>query len=336
MPMTTKQRDKRLHSPKYGSSDSPKIVGVSPFGGQQDVYHDKIYQLERSPTASMQTGNRLEAPLLQFASEELGLAIRPNQYRVSHGDDGGLLASHLDGLVVDKREGVEAKYVSQARAAEWGTPGTDEVPDDVIIQCQHHCYVAELELVWVPVAVAGFTMIWQMYRVPRHEELIRLVVQAVINFDLQHVQPRIPPTSAPPPLTLIQALRREPNSLVALEESAGDVLAAYEEATKIKRLAELSHDDAKRQLLALLGEAEAGRLDDGTVVTYLEQNSPARCDLKRFRLEQAELYEQYITQGTHRVLRIKRAKELQDDRQAPTKAKLTGPDKRGPARTGTQ
>ena len=167
-------------------------------------------------TAAMQTGNRLEGALIEFAQEELCAPIKRNQYRVSHGRDAGILAANLDGIVLGKPEGVECKYVGQSMADQWGDPGTDQVPDHVIVQVQHAMYCAELDRMWVAAAVAGYSLDWRLYCVRRSKKLIAVIVEREMAFWTDHVLPRVPPTPGPPPLEVMAALRREPGTLIVL------------------------------------------------------------------------------------------------------------------------
>lgn len=314
MPITEKQRLKRTS--KLGSSDAPAILNVSPWRTATDVYWSKLTPNEQAAAKHMQTGNRLEAPLVDFACEELGVTVRRNQYRVSVGKDSGLLAANLDALVNGKREAVEGKYVGQSSSADWGQPGTDQVPDYVTVQVQHQMYVAELDRVWVPAAVAGYQLDWRLYCVPRHEELIRIIVWQEINFWRQHVMPRVPPTPSAPPLEVLQALSREPGSVILLDDQQAPVVEAYQHLGQVQSDSEKAKKKAKADLLVLLGEHEGARLPNGTQVTYLSQRSPPRCNYTRLQADHPEIYEEYVTEGTHRVLRIKEPKKevLTDDR----------------------
>lgn len=307
MPITARQRLARRNH--LGSSDAPAILGLSPWRSRGDVYYSKVLDAEDAEateaTEAMETGNRLEAPLLEFAAERLGMKLRRNQHRVSDGRDGGILAANFDALVCDRPEAVEAKYVGPNAAGEWGQEGTDEVPDHVNLQCQHQMYVGGLSRVWVAAVVAAYRLEWRLYLVPRSPAIIAAMVDQELAFWREHVSPRIPPDEQPPPLELIKALRREPGSCVDLGDEALQAWLRREVAAEQVKAAEAAKDAATAELLALLGTAEAGWLPDGRMLTYLSQRSAPRCDLKRLRAEAPNLYSLIVTEGSHRVLRIK-------------------------------
>jgi len=308
MPITPHQkRQRRAH---IGSSDAPIIVGIDPYNrGIESVYWSKIAeQPDDGPTEAQASGLRLENVIIDYAAERLGVDVFKNQFRVAKVGDGVPAASH-DALVVGKPEGIEAKYVSAANKDQWGEDGTDQASEATIIQCQHQMMVSDLECVWVPVLVASFQVEWRIYRVPRNEAIINLLLDKEVEFWHQHVLPKIPPTDAPPPMELLRAVRREPNSIVELDDDMPIVIEAWEQAKRDKKAADEAEDEAKRRLISALGEAEAGRLEDGRMLTYLSQRAAPKFDGKRLKLEMPDVWAKYAEESTCRVLRLKKAKE---------------------------
>lgn len=290
MPITEHQRKQRQKH--LGSSDSPQVLGVSPWGTASDVYYQKTMPLpDDEPTEAMQTGTRLEPVILDWAQEQLGVKFHRNQYRVA---PDGILSANMDALVVDKNQGIEAKYVGPNSLEEWGEPGTDQVPVYVAAQVQHQMYVVELEVVWVPVLMARFRPMWEMYEVRRDEQIIDALVEADTRFWNEHIVPRLPPDpSELPPLELLKRLNREPEEVVDLPDYAIDLVEAYEDAKARGKAAKATVGEAMRAVLAALDNAEAGRLPDGRLITYREQTR-----------------REHITKAsTFRVLRIQKARE---------------------------
>lgn len=74
MTITAEQRERRRRY--LGASDTPAILGLSPWATPADVYWSKVGPLKYdAPTEAMQTGNRLEASIVSFAAERLGVAV---------------------------------------------------------------------------------------------------------------------------------------------------------------------------------------------------------------------------------------------------------------------
>lgn len=303
MAITAEQREARRHH--LGSSDAAAIMGLDPWRNAGDVYWSKVMDTADEESAPMRVGNLLEDAICQFAAQELGVELERNVSLASP-DDGGILSANLDARIVGRPEGVEAKYSSFIEG--WGDEGTDQVPHHVLVQCQHQAHVAGLDRVWVPALLLHRRAEFRLYCVDRHDELIEQLVAEELRFWREHVEPRIPPADRPvPPLPALKRLRREPASVVTLSAEAADVLTRWEAAKAAAKAAEEHVEAAQAAVLMLLGEAEAGRLPDGRALTYLEQKSAPRCDTKLLRALAPEIAEQVVTQGTHRVLRVKKA-----------------------------
>ena len=301
MTITKFQRSRRRQH--IGASDAPAVLGLSPWQTQTDVYWSKVAETPEEPTEAMQIGNRLESPLIQFGCESLGIKAKRNQFRVAKDR---IIAASLDALVIRKPEALECKFVGPAQAQNWGEPWTDQIPDHVNVQCQVQMYAANLERVWLPVAVAQGRLDWRIYGpIERHEGIIAAVVERLLAWWRQYVIPRLPPDELPPPLEVLRSLRRQPGSVIDLDQSAIDAVAWWE-ATRDKRMAtEVQEDNAKAKVIGLLGDSEAGRLPDGRMIMYTPESAGARLDLDALRAEEPEVWRRFSRATKRRVLRIK-------------------------------
>lgn len=299
--LTPEQRAARRSH--IGASDVPAILGLDPFRTAGDVYWSKVAEIPDATSASMDLGNRLEAIICDWAAERLDVQIERN-VTVAAAD--GIITANLDARVLGRPEAIEAKFTTLAD--EWGDEGTDQIPDRVIVQCNVQAYAGTLDRVWVPGFIVGpRSAELRMYCVPRSDELIGQIVPRVTEFWHQYVLTGTPPEGfTVPPLAVLKARRREPNSLVALDDGALDAWLALETAKATSKAAVEEEERCKALVLAALGDAEGGRLPDGRLITYLEQKSAPRMDYARFRALHADLYNELVTQGSHRVLRIKK------------------------------
>jgi len=259
MALTEKQRERRPE--EVGSSDSPAIAGVCPHRTIADVFYTKKpFRSEGTPTEAMETGNRLEGPLLDFAAEKLGVKIdRRGSYRVSKGRDGGILAANLDGPIVGKSEAVEAKYVGPAFAADWGPEGTDQIPASVIVQCQHQMYVADLDRVYVAAAIARYSLDWCLYVIERCEPLIDTIVDADVRFWNDYVLPGVCPPDVLPCLDTLKALVRVPDKVVKVPKA---LVMELDRARAARSFVNKQVEQVEAAMLKALGDAEAGDYGD--------------------------------------------------------------------------
>lgn len=308
MILTQSQLD--LRKKHLGASESAAVLGLSPWASPNDVYWRKVAPDgidAEDPTDAMRAGTRLEPVIIAWAAEELGVEVTTGIPTLIE-PKRGILCATPDAEIVGRNQGIEAKMSSQAD--QWGDAGTDEIPEQYIIQCQHQMHIMGWELVHVPVLLVAFRADWRMYVVHRNDDLIAEIVERCEGWWREHVVARQPPDDSPPPELILKRLHRGSGSRVILGENGIKIVQSWEDAKAVEKVAKNVTDHAKREVLALFGledPAEEALLPDGRMVTYRSQRSAPSFDGKRFRADHADLYEQYVTQGSHRCLRVKKA-----------------------------
>jgi hypothetical protein len=231
----------------------------------------------------MRRGIRLEPLILETMAEELG--------QLRHGPtcpiDGTPIVAHPDALTAAGQP-VEAKTTRVAD--EWGEPGTDEIPQVYVVQalvqiaaCQADlCYVGRLD-------VSRDHLPLDLYVVPSAHALEREIVDRACQWWREHVEAdRPPPLDSPPPLDMLRRLRRQPATVVPIDPA---IVAAWLESKEQAKQAQERAEQAQAAVLAALGEAEAGQLPDGRLVTYYAQTRR----------------EYVVPASSYRVLRIQRS-----------------------------
>lgn len=303
MPLT--ERDLQRRQSHAGASETAAIIGLDPFRNPADVYWSKVTTRERRDGSgdgereAMAIGHMLEPGLVDWCERETGEKFRRNQFRVSTQD--ALFSATFDGLAA-KSCGCEAKTTGIAwpTKEQWGEPGSDEVPDRVLVQCQHQMYVGDLDIVWVPALIGGRGR--KLYCVARDNDLIAYLVAEVKSFWVNRIQARKPPEDITPSMETLKRIRREPESRVPLEEA---VFAKYEESSEALKVLKKQNDQDKAELITALSEAECGVLPNGDLVTYLEQRR-VTIDGKKLKEDDPAIYHNYAREKVYRVLRHKK------------------------------
>lgn len=290
-----------------GASEAAAVLGISPFQKPIDVYWRKVLDTEpEPPTKAMTLGHVLEPAIISYAASELGVTVKPSPGTLTH-PKGLPLCATPDALIDGKPEGIQAK--TTRHTADWGEVGTDAIPPHYIMQVQQEMAIAGLQRMWVPVLMFDeWSTDILIYAVDRDDWLIEQIEHRLPDWWERHVVAKVPPGDTTPPLDMLKRLRREPVEMVPLDDDALAALEAHEQAKAKLKEAEQAEEAAKAKLLALLGTAEAGALPDGRVITYLSQRSSPKVDTSRLRAEWPEAYEVCVSQGTHRVLRVKKGK----------------------------
>ncbi len=213
---------------------------------------------------------RLEAPVLDFAEEQLG-PLQRNVLCVASGLDFPLAAT-LDGRVIATRKPVEAKTtgIMGPVFGDWGDELTDAIPQLYLVQTtiQMICSEADLNHVFALIGGRGFVR----YQVARDEDLCRELIERCSRWWDRHIEKGIEPTITEPiPLDVLKRIRRQPAKTIDLNGDSLAVVAEWESAKVAKSLAEKAAEAAQSNLLTLLGDAEGANLPDGRLVKYMQQ-----------------------------------------------------------------
>lgn len=298
MAITPKQRELRRNH--LGSSDMAAILGVDKYRNAYDVWLEKTGKVEdKKATEAMQAGTFFEDGVLQFAEEKLGKLIR-NQYRIAEGFP---IGSNIDALVVDSGEPVEAKTAGLfgPLAEQWGDNGTDAVPDHIIIQTHVHMLCTNRELCHIPAFLGGRG--FQLFQVNWDNEIMDIIRDKSLDFWENYVEVDCQPPEVVPSLEMAKRMKREPESITDIDTK---IVKNWLKAKESLKFAEEIKESSEANLLAALGDAEAGRCDLGLVTYYMQEQK--RIDSKRLREEKPEIATEYLKISRFRVARLKKPK----------------------------
>lgn len=258
MALTTQELQERVHY--LGSSDIPAILGVDPYRNATEVWMAKTGRLEITATDSRPAdlGNRLEAPLVQIVAEQLEQPVELNRRFVR--DE--ILSAQVDGWLVDAEEPIEAKAMGlfnpRFDVSEWGSEGTDEVPYRILAQVSFSLLVTGAEVAHIS-ALLGGGLGHRVYRIPRHEKLIRKIHERALAFWRDHVLADVRPPDMPRIDTLKQ-VRREPGKIVEVDHELPERWQVMDDQFKLVKSA---HQELKAEIIDALGDAEYGETPFG-------------------------------------------------------------------------
>lgn len=240
-----------------GSSDVPAILGMDAFRSPYDVWAEKTGRVDVDDSTSEPAafGSAVEPVLTEWAGTKLGVTVERGRY--AHHPDYPFMRAQMDGWVEATKAVVEAKayglFNPRWDGRDWGAPGTDEVPFNVMAQVNFQMACATAASAHV-VALLGNGMGVRVYNLPRNEALVREVERRVADFWRNHVLADVPPEGRPSMDTLRLTIR-EPGGMVEIPHSFPDRWVALREQ---QVLVNEAVDDLKRQVLEAMGDAEVG------------------------------------------------------------------------------
>lgn len=224
--ITTEQRKRRRAG--LGSSDSAAIHGLCGWQTDHDVWLSKVHELRDVSSEAIFLGNLLEPALIQWARDQTGVDFVADVMDVSQ--QAPVLVANFDGIHAQKRVGCEAKtrgllWPAGGASDEWGADGSDEVPADVFLQCQHQMFVGDLDLVWVPALIGGMGL--RMYCVLRADDaFVSGLVARDNDWWCRHVVANVRPRSIPSFETAKRIVREPAKPVKCISETVRNFLSA--------------------------------------------------------------------------------------------------------------
>ena len=285
----------RVERRKYiGASDVGKIMGVSNFGSQKDVYISKVYDAKDSRMSrAAYRGVLLEPTVLKWAGEQKGvipegMVMDENIRYVRHsaertpfasncdavvwsGDHANVRSFDEDGLPRELSEVpisvVEAK--TSKFPADWGKQGTDEIPDTYLYQVMTQMWCSGSVLGWVPVLLGDLD--FRIYRVDYNQELMDAVLAECDKF-WWHVENKVEPEGPPPRMESVREIERVEESVIELPEELVPDIYEWRKVNREKLDLIKLEAKLKADLVLKLKDCEIGVVQDG----YLSYTRDAR------------------------------------------------------------
>lgn len=279
-----------------GGSDAAPSLGLSRWMSPYELYLEKLGELPPKPeTWEMKRGRSLEPGILEWYSEETGARMhKPDLIR--HPDFPYILAN-LDSLaeLPDGRfKVVEAKATGSSRG--WGEPGTDQVPEEYLIQVQHYQGVIRATLhieVVADIAVSICGRKPQVYTVEPDSELQGMLFRSHGEF-WSMVQRREPPA-----ITRVSGLLRSATStqgvVTATEAVLSAVLQLREVKAKKSEIEALEDELTEEVKLAIGDDHDTLVAPDGQMLATWRSHAKAsgKLDEKALLAEHPDIYRKF-------------------------------------------
>lgn len=294
------------HRERVGCSKIAQALGVSHWGTAYQLweqYTGRAPWPDISNRLHVALGEPMEEVLRPFVSEKLGRELRRDRREYLHPDLP--LIGHVDyrasALNSEVRPVVDMKTsLGWGAKNRFGTDGTDEVDDDVLLQMQGYLMLTGAETAYVAALVPGPEL--KIFTVAADQDLYQIIADRLAEF-WWHVTNDVAPDIA----TLADANRRwAQHTTGQTTEADADAMAILEDFRAAKarvKAAEKELDALELALKLRIGEAEALLGLDGKPLCTWKTQTSTRVDTAA--LKAAGLYETYARPTNSRVLRLK-------------------------------
>ncbi len=259
-----------------GGSDAAAAVGLSRFKTPYELYLEKRGDLaaeDLDGVEHIRFGNLMEEIIAREYARRNGVKVRRRNQIIAHPKFPWMLAN-VDRLVEGQRVGLECKNVDAMafRFGEWGEPGTDEVPEEYLLQCHHYMVVLDYPEWHLAACVGGNQL--KTFIIGRDPELEEMLVEQELAF-WQSVQSGQPPDLDYHHRTTGALLRRLHHTIGEGEVDLSALDHWHRVRTDAKQAVaryEAAIAAADNRLLEAMGAAAIGKLPDGTFYRRKEIN----------------------------------------------------------------
>lgn len=234
-----------------GSSEAAAAIGVSRWESRSRLWAIKLGLIAgREPSLPMLLGTATEDLNAQLYQEATGVAIR-RERRMLRSKALPWMQASLDRRAADRV--VELKYSD--RADGYGEPGTDEVPDEVLVQVIHQMVVTGLRRADVSLLVGGRGH--RLYTIEHDDVAATETIEREREFWRAVEERREPPLSGPIEADSEYLAARYPRGngqLVDADDEARQLLGRMRALQLNAKQVERNLDEVKVALRAAIGE----------------------------------------------------------------------------------
>lgn len=248
-----------------GSSDIAAVCGVHPYRTALEVAMDKLGLVEDHDSLRLRLGRKIEPVVASEYTEATGVELEGPMALMRHPEHAFLLAT-LDRVTkpLENRRVVELKTAGWHMKGNYGEEGTDQVPDEYVMQCQHQMLVSGLPLADLAVLIDNRQ--FKIYTIEANVRLHALIIEKGSEFWDLVSHGRLPEPDFQHKATL-DAVRNlypaKPGTVTPLTDEALATYLEYQEVgARIRELEKLKKSLQARVLWSL-GEAQVGTLADG-------------------------------------------------------------------------
>lgn len=283
---------------RISASAAAAIYGLHPFIKKDHYAAEQLSGVAPTPitpNAAMETGNRLEDTIIQWAGDRLGVQFEtPSELFCYDTDNGCHLISTLDGWNEETRHILEVKTTSREYS------GT--LPDYWRIQgiTQYICADAK-RVTW---AVFDNTLRLTLVEQVITEEEVAEHIEAVTEW-LNSIELGMTPSGVKWSYETMQTRYQRPVSrTVELPSETADLIQRLRHVRNELASYKQLEDELKAEVCELLGDADTAILNGVTVATWKGQKRES-FDSKALRLAHPDLAKQFIKEVQTRTFLLK-------------------------------
>lgn len=295
----------RYRAMGIGGSDVSVVAGINPYRSVYQLWLEKTGQIEpeQSDSEYAHFGTLLEPVIRKEFTERTGLKVR-QKHMILQSEEYPFMLANLDGIInVDGERCIfEAKTASAYKTDDW----QNGIPPEYMLQIQHYMAVTGTKKTYIAALIGGNHFICKM--IERDDSIIQKIIAMEKCFweinVLGGVEPVIDGSTATTKY-LNGKYSNVNGNTVKLPE---DIIPECEEYNRLStQINELNteRDAVCNRIKNVLKDNEFG-LAGKYKISWKNVNSSG-FDKTRFKADNPELYNQYITHSQYRRFSVSQA-----------------------------
>jgi putative phage-type endonuclease len=274
-----------------GGSDASAALGINPFDTAVTLYLKKVGEIPETETKEvMYWGNQLEDIVAREYAKRKDVNVRRNNRTIRHKEHEFMYA-HLDRTIDGQDTILECKTAGAWMANEWGEDGTDQVPEQYLIQVNHYMICTGKRRAELAVLIGGND--FRMYEFEYDEELAEIIIEGETRFWHDHVLAKVAPDPQnPKDLDTLYAIANNEQLL-----AGNDLLGYHHELMKIKgelKVMEAGKDYMEYRIKKGMEFHSALLNDEGDAIATWKNAKDSRVfDQETFKAEHPDLFSKF-------------------------------------------
>jgi putative phage-type endonuclease len=302
--LTEEQKVMRMQG--IGGSDASAALGVSRYKTPVDLYLEFTGNKEREDVQNdfVHFGNVLEEVVANEYSRRTGHLVTSTDATFVHPKYPWMIG-HVDRIIVNSNGAVlECKTASQYKSDEWGEEGSDDVPEEYLVQAAHYAIVLDAPYVDLAVLIGGNS--FKIYKYQRRPTLEERIIELEKEFWNERVLKQIPPE----PKTIEEAnalWSSSSDGKIYDKEAEMDFIYLEEIRAKIKIL-DQQEKLYKAKIMSVMQEKDTLVDCAGRPLATWKSQKTKRLDQTLLKETDRATYDKYLKETKSRVFLMKERK----------------------------
>ena len=288
-----------------GGSDVSVIAGINPYRSVYQLWLEKTGQTEPAEGENEYThfGTLLEPIVRKEFTARTGIKVR-QKHMLLQSEEYPFMLANLDGVINNNGEKCifEAKTASAYKLDNWQSG----IPPEYMLQIQHYMAVTGAKKTYIAALIGGNHFVYRL--IERDDEMIAKIIAMEQQFWEVNVLGGIAPDIDGSKATTEYFNNAYSISNGQTVELPVDVISVCEEYDRlVEQIDELTtaKDKASNQIKSMLQNNEIGTA--GSYQISWKQVNSTRFDKTKFRSDNPEMYDKYLSHSHYRRFSIQKA-----------------------------